>query len=113
MAQRRTRRWIPCHRSGRHCQAFRVLPQSGRLRGIAERAEPGTAFVGDVYAAEGLPRVPESLAQATTLLAESAMAREAFGDDVVDHYVHFARSEQAAVAQRVSDVERGRYFERI
>ena len=71
------------------------------------------AFVGDVYVARDLPRVPASLGEATELLANSEFARETFGDAVIDHYLHFARSEQAALEQRVSDVERERYFERI
>ena len=36
-----------------------------------------------------------------------------FGDDVVDHYTHFACTEQAAFDAAVTDLERTRYFERI
>ena len=43
----------------------------------------------------------------------SDFARAAFGDDVVEHLLHFARTEQAQLDARVSDVERARYFERI
>jgi hypothetical protein len=32
---------------------------------------------------------------------------------VVEHLLHFARSEHAALAARVTDAERERYFERI
>ena len=39
--------------------------------------------------------------------------RSAFGDAVVAHLLHFARTEQRQVDSRVSDVERARYFERI
>jgi glutamine synthetase len=40
------------------------------------------------------------------------MLREAFGDDVVDHYVHFFRTEQAKLDREVTSWERERYFER-
>ena len=83
------------------------------LAGIEAKREPGPAFAGDVYAAADLPQVPRSLPEALAELEASALAREAFGDAVVEHYLHFARSEQAALEARVSDLERERYFERI
>jgi len=83
------------------------------LDGLERRLDPGAAFEGDVYAAEGLPQVPRSLTEAIAVLTESRFAREAFGDAVVDHYLHFARSELRACETQVSDVERMRYFERI
>ncbi|MFN7624701.1 MAG: glutamine synthetase, partial [Acidobacteriota bacterium] len=70
-------------------------------------------FTGDIYAARYLPRVPYTLAEATDHFAASDFARRAFGDDVVDHYTHFFRTEQAAFNQTVTDWERRRYFERI
>jgi glutamine synthetase len=92
--------------------AFAALLAAG-LDGIERRLDPGPAFRGDVYGAEGLPQVPGSLAEAIAALEQSAFAREALGDAVVDHYLHFARSELAACEAQVSDVERQRYFERI
>ena len=92
--------------------AFAALLAAG-LDGIERRLDPGPAFRGDVYAAEGLPQVPGSLAEAIAALEQSAFAREALGDAVVDHYLHFARSELAACEAQVSDVERQRYFERV
>ena len=83
------------------------------LAGLEERVEPGPAFQGDVYGAEGLPQVPRSMAEAIAVFDASLLARKAFGTDVVDHYLHFARAELAAVEARVTDVERSRYFERI
>jgi len=41
------------------------------------------------------------------------VARDAFGDDVVDHYVHTARVELAAFESTVTDWERIRGFERL
>ena len=92
--------------------AYAALLAAG-LDGIERDLDPGPAFVGDVYTAEGLPQVPASLVEAIAALERSEFAREAFGDEVVDHLLHFARSEQAAVDAVVSDVERRRYFERI
>jgi glutamine synthetase len=40
------------------------------------------------------------------------MARAAFGDDVVDHYLNYARTEQAQFDKVVTDYERARLFER-
>ncbi len=83
------------------------------LDGIERKTDPGPAFRGDVYAAEDLPRLPGSLPEATAELEASAFARRAFGDAVVQHLLHYARSEQAYLDARVSDAERARYFERI
>ncbi len=83
------------------------------LAGIEARLEPGPAFRGDVYAATELAQIPRSLDESARELEGSRLAREAFGDAVVEHALHFARSEQAALGARVSDVERSRYFERV
>jgi glutamine synthetase len=83
------------------------------LDGLERELDPGPPFLGDVYAAENLPSVPRSLPDAIAELERSDFARKAFGDEVVDHLLHFARSELAAVEAQVSDVERQRYFERI
>ena len=70
-------------------------------------------FVGDVYEARNLPRVPYTLAQATDTFERSEFAKRAFGADVVEHYAHFFRTEVAAYDKAVTDWERKRYFERI
>ena len=57
--------------------------------------------------------MPTTLAEARDLLAGSAVAREAFGDDVVDHYVNAADVELAAFNAAVTDWERVRGFERL
>jgi glutamine synthetase len=83
------------------------------LDGVERGLDPGPAFQGDLYAAEGLLQVPHTLPEALAELEGSRFAREAFGREVVDHLLHFGRSEQAGLDARVSDVERARYFERI
>jgi glutamine synthetase len=57
--------------------------------------------------------VPTTLAQARELLHGSSIARKAFGDEVVDHYVNAADVELAAFNSAVTDWERVRGFERL
>ncbi len=83
------------------------------LDGIERGLDPGPAFCGDAYRAGELPRLPRTLDVALAELEKSELARRAFGDAVVEHLLHFARSEQRALEATVSDVERARYFERI
>ncbi len=92
--------------------AFAASLASG-LDGIANKIEPPECFTGDIYAARHLPRVPYTLAEATDEFANSEFAQRAFGKEVVEHYAHFFRTEQAAFNSSVTDWERKRYFERI
>ena len=62
--------------------------------GAAAPACEGNAYVGDYE------HVPGTLAEARDLLAGSAIARAAFGDDVVDHYVNAADVEIEGVQRR-------------
>jgi glutamine synthetase len=106
---------IECRLPGADCNpylAFAASLASG-LDGIVNRTEPPEHFDGDIYAAQDLPRVPHTLAEATQRFASSDFARRAFGDDVVEHYLHFFRSEQRAYDMAVTDWEIQRYFERI
>jgi glutamine synthetase len=82
------------------------------LAGIEGRIEPPAPFRGDVYAAKSLPRVPGNLRDAIALLEASALARDAFGEEVVAHYLHFLRTEQRKFDEAVTSWERGRFFER-
>ncbi len=92
--------------------AYAALLAAG-LDGLERKLEPPPPFQGDVYAAEGLPRVPTTLAEAIAELERSEFARKAFGDEVVDHLLHFARTERATFDTSVTDYERARYFERV
>ena len=82
------------------------------MAGIHNKIEPSEMFQGDVYAAADLPAVPKTLGEATTELENSQMLRAAFGEQVVDHYVHFFRTEQRKFDETVTSWERERYFER-
>jgi glutamine synthetase len=90
--------------------AFAAAIAAG-LDGIEHHIEPPPAFDGDVYAATELPQVPHTLHESIGTLAQSAWARETFGEDVVDHYLHFFRTEQRKFDAAVTDWERRRYFE--
>jgi glutamine synthetase len=57
--------------------------------------------------------VPTTLKEALGLFNESAVARDAFSDEVVDHYVHAAQIEVDAFDAAVTDWERYRGFERL
>jgi glutamine synthetase len=83
------------------------------LRGLDDTgAELEAAVEGNAYAS-GKPRVPSTLRDAAALFEQSAVAREAFGEDVVEHYVNNARVELAAFDAAVTDWERVRGFERL
>ena len=62
---------------------------------------------------EDVERLPTTLAEAAAVFEESAVARDAFGDDVVAHYLNNARVELAAFNAAVTDWERMRGFERL
>jgi glutamine synthetase len=106
---------IECRIPGADCNPYLALAASLAcgLDGIASRIEPPECFVGDIYAAKNLPRVPYTLAQATERFETSSFAKRVFGEEVVEHYSHFYRTETAAYERAVTDWERERYFERI
>jgi glutamine synthetase len=83
------------------------------LHGVDEGLELEPVYEGNAYLAEGKPRLPSSLRDARELFASSAIARGAFGDDVVDHYGNAADVELEAFATAVTDWERYRGFERL
>ena len=100
---------------GRRCQS---LPGLRRYAGGGpgwDRAEcdPGPIFEGNAYTATDLPRVPETLGEAVEAFGGSDFPHRAFGSEIVEHLVHFARAELASYQRAVTDFERARYFERI
>ncbi|MEZ5279925.1 MAG: glutamine synthetase family protein [Acidimicrobiales bacterium] len=92
--------------------AYAAALASG-LDGIENRIEPPAELRGDGYSTAGVQALPTRLSDAVDAFEGSQFARDAFGSDVVDHYVHFARQEDAAWRTAVTDWERQRYFERI
>ena len=57
--------------------------------------------------------MPATLREARELFAGSEVAREAFGEEVVAHYLNAADVELAASQAAVTDWERVRGFERL
>ena len=91
--------------------AFAALLAAG-LDGIENKLELEEEFSGNAYEAESVREIPKTLRDATAALDESSMLRAAFGDEVIDHYVHAARYEQFEYDRRVTDWEVARGFER-
>lgn len=85
---------------------------AGGLHGIDEGLELPEMTVGNAYTS-GAERLPTTLAEAADLLDGSTIARAAFGDAVVDHYLNYARVELKAYNAAVTDWERRRGFERL
>lgn len=85
---------------------------AGGLFGLEHELELEPIFEGNAYASDA-PRVPSSLRDAADLFAGSEIAIEAFGEDVVAHYLNNARIEQAAYDAAITDWERVRGFERF
>ena len=85
---------------------------AGGLHGIDQGLELPEAVAGNAYAGDA-QRLPTTLAEAAELFGNSEVARSAFGDDVVEHYLNNARVEVAAFNAAVTDWERVRGFERF
>jgi len=83
------------------------------LDGVDSAIEPPPLFEGDVYEAQGLPRVPAYLREAIHAFESSDFPARAFGQAAVTHYLHFWRTEQRKFDEVVTDWEKKRFFERI
>jgi len=92
--------------------AFAAMMAAG-LAGVEEQLHCGPEYLGNAYVDTKLPALPTSLREAADRLDRSKPARQAFGDQVVDFYVHTARLEVQAFEGAVTDWERRRYFEQI
>ena len=106
---------IECRIPGADCNpylAYAALMAAG-LDGIHHKMAAPPPFSGDIYQAAALPRLQTSLRDATQAFGESAWTRSAFGADVVEHYVHFFKTEQRKFDEIVTDWEKNRFFERI
>ncbi len=90
--------------------AFAALLAAG-LYGIENELALPPALEGNAYESDA-ERFPHSLTEAIATLERGTMARDAFGDDVVDHYLNYARTEQRLFDSVVTDYERARMYER-
>ncbi len=91
--------------------AFAALLAAG-LHGIEEQLELEPAFTGDAYKGKDIREIPKTLREAIDCLERSEPMRAAFGDAVVEHYLHAARWEQFEYDRRITDHELIRGFER-
>ncbi|MFA8442002.1 glutamine synthetase family protein [Yoonia sp.] len=82
------------------------------IKGIEDALELAPATTGDVYEDAKAADIPQTLRAATETLRGSAFLRQAFGDDVVDHYTRAAEWEQEEFDRVVTDWEIARGFER-
>jgi glutamine synthetase len=106
---------IECRIPGADCNiylAFAAALASG-LQGIKDKLPLPPMYVGNTYEAQDLPQIPQTLKEALHTFENSTFARQAFGDDVINHYAAFYRNEQTAYDKSVTDWERCRYFEQI
>jgi glutamine synthetase len=85
---------------------------TGGLYGIENELELEPMFTGNAYGSDA-PRVPTTLRDAADLFAASTVAKDAFGAEVVQHYLNNARIELKAYDAAVTDWERIRGFERL
>jgi glutamine synthetase len=90
--------------------AFAALLGAG-LYGIEHELPLGPALEGNAYVSDA-ERFPHALREAIAKLERSAVAREILGDEVVDHYLNYARTEQELFDKTVTGYERERMFER-
>jgi glutamine synthetase len=91
--------------------AFAAIIAAG-LHGIDNKLPLEPEFRGNAYEADR-DRVPSNMGEAIALLEGSTLAREAFGGEVVEHYLHAARSELRTFESAVTDWELVRGFERL
>ena len=86
---------------------------AGALYGIEHELELEEAYAGNAYTDPAAPHVPRTLRDALALWESGGVAREAFGDEVVEHYANNAQVELAAFDAAVTDWELQRGFERL
>jgi glutamine synthetase len=82
------------------------------LHGVDSELALEPPLEGNAYTSDK-PHVPRNLYDARDLFAASEVARDAFGQEVVDHYLNRANIELAALEATVTDWERVRGFERL
>jgi len=90
--------------------AFAALLAAG-LYGIDEGLELPPPLEGNAYESDA-ERFPHSLRDAIVALEKGTVARQALGDEVVDHYLNYARTEQRLFDEVVTCYERERLYER-
>jgi glutamine synthetase len=90
--------------------AFAALLAAG-LHGIEQGLELPPPLEGNAYESDA-ERFPHSLREAIAALEQGSIGRAALGDEVIDHYLNYARTEQRLFDEVVTSYERERMFER-
>jgi glutamine synthetase len=90
--------------------AFAATIAAG-LYGLENELELPPALEGNAYESSA-DRFPSSLREAIAALDHGSMARPALGDEVIDHYLNYARTEQGLFDRVVTSWERERLYER-
>jgi glutamine synthetase len=90
--------------------AFAAIIAAG-LEGIESKRRLPKALEGNAYESDA-ERFPHTLREAIEALEQGMMARAALGDEVVNHYLNYARTEQELFDRAVTCYERERFFER-
>jgi glutamine synthetase len=85
---------------------------AGGLYGVENELPMPDPLAGNAYSS-GVDHLPTTLRDAAQLFEESAIARAAFGGDMVEHYLNQARIEVEAYDAAVTDWERIRGYERL
>ena len=94
---------------GRRREPVPRVRRRDRGRAARDRAASSScrpALEGNAYESDA-ERFPSTMREAVAALEEGAMARAAFGDQVVDHYLNYARTEQAALRRASSPTGSG------
>jgi glutamine synthetase len=90
--------------------AFAALIAAG-LHGVEQGLELPPPLEGNAYESDA-DRFPSSLREAVAALEAGSVARSALGEQVVDHYLNYGRTEQRLFDEAVTCWERERLFER-
>jgi glutamine synthetase len=107
-------RRVECRVAGADVNPYIALSAliAGGLHGVDRGLQLEPAYEGNAYLSDK-PRVPSTLREAAELFGSSDVATDAFGDEVVSHYLNNAHIELEAFDAAVTDWERFRGFERL
>ena len=106
---------IECRLAGADANPYLAFASAiaAGIEGIINRIEPDPMVIGNAYESADSLSVPITSEESIQQMECSNWIREAFGNEVIDHYLHFFRTEQKAFQKVVTDWERARYLERI
>lgn len=106
---------IECRRPGADANPYLALAAlvASMHDGISRASAPPPPVVGDAYADQTLPRLPESLESAIAAFEDDSVLRACLGERFSDYYVSSRRWELKAWQQAVTTWEQERYGQTI